>query len=183
MPSGPISWPSTSFTQWATDRSKVTGKYTGTTDQILQWGACKWGIDEDILRAVAAEESWWHQTTIGDQDHCGSTPNGSWGIMQVMNSCTGSIVHGGYPDTANETGLDVDYYAAHIRACFDGAFSGWLYNGGTVQQWIAANGSDSALWGCIGQWYSGDWYDSGALSYINDVKGYYNSKPWLSSSF
>jgi chitodextrinase len=182
VPSSPISWPSTSFTQWATDRSKVTGNYTGTTDEILQWGACKWGIDEDILRAVAAEESWWHQTTIGDD--CGVVGEASYGIMQVKNKdCSGSWVHGGYPDTANETALNVDYYAAHIRACFDGAFSGWLYNGQTIQQWIASNGSDSALWGCIGQWYSGGWYDSGAQSYITDVQNFYNTKPWLASSF
>ena len=28
--------------------SRVDGDFTGTTDQIIQWAACKWGIDEDI---------------------------------------------------------------------------------------------------------------------------------------
>ncbi len=41
--------------------SRVTGHFSGTTDEILQWAACKWGIDEDIVRAQAAIESWWHQ--------------------------------------------------------------------------------------------------------------------------
>src|SRR4051794_23397044 len=26
---------------------RVTGDFAGTTDEIIQWAACKWGIDED----------------------------------------------------------------------------------------------------------------------------------------
>src|SRR5262249_17787374 len=33
---------SASTTQWP----RVTGNFTGTTDEIIQWGACKWGFDE-----------------------------------------------------------------------------------------------------------------------------------------
>ena len=40
---------------------RVTGNFTGTTDEILQWAACKWGIDEDLVRAQVAIESWWDQ--------------------------------------------------------------------------------------------------------------------------
>ena len=40
---------------------RVTGNFTGTTDEIIQWAACKWGIDEDIVRAQAAKESYWIQ--------------------------------------------------------------------------------------------------------------------------
>ena len=32
--------------------ARVTGNFTGTTDMILQWAACKWGIDEDIVRGA-----------------------------------------------------------------------------------------------------------------------------------
>ena len=46
--------------------ARVTGNFTGTTDQIIQWAACKWGIDEDIVRAQAAKESGWHQNAAGD---------------------------------------------------------------------------------------------------------------------
>ena len=28
--------------------NRVDGDFTGTTDEIIQWAACKWGIDEDI---------------------------------------------------------------------------------------------------------------------------------------
>lgn len=31
--------------------ARVTGDFTGTTDQILQWVSCKWGFDENITRA------------------------------------------------------------------------------------------------------------------------------------
>jgi hypothetical protein len=36
---------------------RVTGDFAGTTDEILQWGACKWGVDPDLVRAQAAKES------------------------------------------------------------------------------------------------------------------------------
>ncbi len=43
-------------------RRQITGNYTGTTDEILQWVACKWGIDVNIVRAEAVQESNWHQS-------------------------------------------------------------------------------------------------------------------------
>src|ERR1700730_17722882 len=47
-------------------RKQITGNYTGTTDEILQWVACKWGIDVNIVRAEAVTESNWHQSQLGD---------------------------------------------------------------------------------------------------------------------
>ena len=34
---------------------RVTGNFTGTTDEIIQWAACKWGIDEDVVRCPGGE--------------------------------------------------------------------------------------------------------------------------------
>ena len=45
---------------------RVTGNFVGTTDEIIQWAACKWGLDEDVVRAQTAKESWWFQRTAGD---------------------------------------------------------------------------------------------------------------------
>ncbi len=45
---------------------RINGAYTGSTIDILRWAACKWGIDQDIVFAQAAVESWWRQTTKGD---------------------------------------------------------------------------------------------------------------------
>src|SRR6266567_6682592 len=36
---------------------QITGNFTGTTDEILQWVSCKWGIDVNIVRAQAIAES------------------------------------------------------------------------------------------------------------------------------
>ncbi len=40
---------------------RVDGQFTGTTDEILQWAACKWGLPDNLLRADAVEESTWFQ--------------------------------------------------------------------------------------------------------------------------
>jgi hypothetical protein len=42
--------------------ARVTGNFTGTTDEIIQWAACKWGIADNVLRAVAVRESTWFQS-------------------------------------------------------------------------------------------------------------------------
>jgi hypothetical protein len=40
---------------------RVDGQFTGTTDEIIQWAACKWGISDNLLRAQAVRESTWYQ--------------------------------------------------------------------------------------------------------------------------
>lgn len=40
---------------------RVDGRFTGTTDEILQWAACKWGLPVNLIRADAAIESTWFQ--------------------------------------------------------------------------------------------------------------------------
>jgi hypothetical protein len=40
---------------------RVDGQFTGTTDEIIQWAACKWGLPDNVLRAVANQESTWFQ--------------------------------------------------------------------------------------------------------------------------
>jgi hypothetical protein len=174
-----------SWTKFAGDRDEVTGNYTGTTDEILQWVACKWGFDVNLVRADAWQESSWIQSTVGDT--CGNgapSDEGSFGVLQVKNKdCSGSWIQGGYPYTQNDTALDADYWGARLRACFDGAFydgDPWLYNGQTMAQVIAQHGQDYALWGCVGSWFSGNWYDSGAQSYIAKVQGWESSQPWRS---
>ncbi len=174
-----------SWSDFVDDRDAVTGDYTGTTDEILQWTACKWGIDENIVRADAVLESDWVQSLVASP--CGPAGEATYGILQVVNKdCSGNWVHGGWPYTQDDTALDADYWGARLRACYDGAFYNggqWLYNGQTIGQVIAQNGQDYALWGCVGSWFSGEWYDSGAQGYIAKVQGYYTSKPWLKPGF
>ena len=40
---------------------RVNGRFTGTTDEILQWAACKWGLPDNLIRADAGVESTWFQ--------------------------------------------------------------------------------------------------------------------------
>ncbi|QWZ09550.1 polysaccharide deacetylase family protein [Nocardioides panacis] len=40
---------------------RVTGAHRGTTDQNIQWAACKWGVSDNLLRAIAVHESTWTQ--------------------------------------------------------------------------------------------------------------------------
>ena len=175
------------WTKWVDDyRDAVTGDYTGTTDEILQWVSCKWGIDVNLIRADAWVESRWVQSLVAGG--CGSGASegeGSYGILQVTSEdCSGGWVIGGWPYVQNDTALDADIWGARLRACYDGAFytngSSWLYNGQTMAQVIAQHGDSYALWGCIGSWYSGQWYDSGAQSYIATVQSDYASQPWRS---
>ncbi|HXX00608.1 MAG TPA: hypothetical protein VEJ00_05290 [Candidatus Acidoferrales bacterium] len=64
--SPPYNWSVENYwTKWRDKRAQVTGNCTGTTTEIIQWAACKWGIDEDTIRADAVIESYWHMSTIG----------------------------------------------------------------------------------------------------------------------
>lgn len=59
-----------------TYKRRVSGRFRGTTDEIIQWAAHKHGIAEDVVRAVAVKESWWRMSTVGDDGD-------SFGLMQV----------------------------------------------------------------------------------------------------
>src|SRR5262249_40057157 len=91
---------------------RVTGNFTGTTDEIIQWGACKWGIDEDIVRAQAVQESYWDQSALGD---CrgGTVPetNGcqSVGLLQVKGADVPPTHPGTWPYAYRSTAFNVDY--------------------------------------------------------------------------
>jgi hypothetical protein len=43
---------------------RVDGQHTGTTDENIQWAACKWGLSDNLLRAIAAAESTWFQYLV-----------------------------------------------------------------------------------------------------------------------
>jgi autotransporter family porin len=53
-----------------------------------------------------------------------------------------------------------------VVACFEGKET-WLGNG--------YHAGD--IWGCVGRWFSGDWYGN-SLDYIASVKGYMANKDW-----
>jgi hypothetical protein len=75
----------------------VDGQDTGTTDEVLQWNAYKWGFDPDLVRAIAANESWWHQYETG----------ADVGILQVHIASFPAA----YPLTLRSTAFNVDLNA------------------------------------------------------------------------
>jgi hypothetical protein len=185
FPSSTFNWASIEnyWSKWTSKRAQVTGNFKGTTTEIIQWAACKWGVDEDTIRADAVQESYWHQNTIGDV--CGPTGEGSYGLNQTKNAdCSGALVHGGFPDTMNSTALAVDWFGAHTRSCYDGDFydgGQWLYQGQTVDQIAAANGWPYVFWACVGFNFSGNW--NPGQQYQLQVQQHLANRTWEQPGF
>jgi hypothetical protein len=165
---------------------RVDGQFKGSTDAILKWASCKWGFDENVTRATAVNETHWRQLEIGD------IGNGtSLGILQVKSTdypstCQAVASSQNTADVKDpgcysylSTAFDADYKLAQQRACFEGKISylsddpapaGYpSYREGTPEQ---------MMWGCVGWWYSGHWYDAGALNYISQVQSYLADRAW-----
>lgn len=49
---------------------RVDGQFTGTTDEIFQWAACKWGLPDNLLRGIAVRESTWYQYLHYSDGYC-----------------------------------------------------------------------------------------------------------------
>jgi autotransporter family porin len=167
---------------------RVSGNFSGTTDEILQWVACKWGIDEDIVRAQAAVESWWRQDTKGDwtSDASRCAPGHGLGVDGRAGQCPESFgilqnrypyEQSAWPGIYNSTAFNADTGYAHWRACFEG-YETWLNNVERGQNYAAGD-----TWGCVGRWFAGRWHTQPAEDYINRVKDYLNTRVWESSGF
>jgi autotransporter family porin len=152
--------------------NRVDGDFAGTTDQLIQWAACKWGIDEDIVRAQMIKESGWYQSAIGDNGE-------SFGIGQVRTTAHPSAFQ--YAINAQtSTAYNLDYTYASWRACYEGVYT-WLNS-------VEHNGTYAAgdVWGCVGLWFSGRWYvnTDAYLNQVGDsVHWHYTNKTWLTSAF
>ena len=184
--------------KWAYER--VDGQYKGTTDMIMRWAACKWGIDEDVVRAQAMSEHWeWDQNRPGDkrysQAQCSAGDINLWNF-QCTNCCWQSWsiwqtkVYNDWqtwPMMLRSTSFAADFRYADTRACMDGDQAGYfdnfpVTNGHSYRNDFASRNTQTMLWGCIGAHYSGRWYDgnsgSGAIYYINYVKTLLSEKQW-----
>lgn len=193
---------------------RVDGQFTGTTDEIFQWAACKWGLSDNLLRAVAVRESTWYQYetyssgrpvanfgsgdmmppgTDGADVYCdGIAQHGydyqrdfdrgicpqtfsivgvkswqspNWGVMPGNQNGT-------FPFDRDSTAFAVDYVASQIRGCFEG-WASWLGTTGTRPY------TSGDVWGCVGAWYSGDWYGSETTDYVSGVRRALDDRTWL----
>ena len=167
-------------------RRQITGNYTGTTDEILQWVACKWGVPVDVVRAETVIESYWHQSQQGDwsttQSDC---PPGTWngsgcyqsyGLLQIKYKYFASA----WPMSRDDTAFSAEYMYGQIRTCYEG-WTTYLSQRTPLPGYPTYHAGD--LWGCLGRWYSGGWYDQGAVNYISKVKAAYDQKVWRSAGF
>jgi autotransporter family porin len=168
--------------------ARVNGNFTGTTDEILQWAACKWGVDEDMVRAQAAIESWWRQTTKGDwttnANNC--APGHGLGVDGRPGECPESFgilqnrypyEKGAWPGIDTSTAFNADTAYAIWRACYEG-YEWWLNDVERGQQYAAGD-----AWGCMGRWFAGRWHTQPAEDYIGRVKGYLSQRIWEQASF
>ncbi len=169
---------------------RITGHFTGTTDEIIQWAAAKWSLPDDIIRAEAVQESNWYQNKkdkngkpksgqgYGDFGSCkegtpryGKAGPSSFGILQdkwcAMKDAK-AAGYDGWPWTEDSTAYAIDEYAAVLRGCYEG----W-------DIWLGKDYKAGDLWGCVGRWYSGGWHTPSAEDYISKVKAIYEKKPWL----
>jgi hypothetical protein len=140
----------------------VDGQYTGTTEMIIRWAACKWGMDEDMVRAQAtAEHDTWiqwnaggderksiHQCQAGNNPDHNSTnlweylvPNAcyqSWSIWQTKvvyaSPATGAWTT--WPAMNESTAFAADYRYASQRSCMNGAQSGYFGAKGIAQRYL-----------------------------------------------
>jgi hypothetical protein len=145
----------------------VNGRYEGTTDEIIQWAAYKWGLDENVLRAVAVTESWWRMSTVGDNGD-------SFGLFQIRRPyhCWGQC-----KIARRFTAFNADYYGGIIRAYYDGKMP-WL---NTVERGREYAPGD--LWGSVGAWFAGRWYTAGAVGYIGVVQQRLAERTWEQGFF
>lgn len=160
------------FSQWTTAwnvnyKPRIDGNFSGTTDEIIQWAACKWGWSDDVIRAEAITESSWRQSTAGDGGN-------SFGLLQIKWNFhpagpAKGAVGSSWPNSANSTAYAVDQQVAEMRGCYDG-----------MSTYLGATTGD--LWGCLQSWFSGSW-TAGGGSYANGVKSHYTNKDWLKSGF
>jgi hypothetical protein len=164
----------------------VTGRFSGSTDDILQWAAHKWGIPEDVVRAVATAESTWRHSYLGDRADgvdASRYPEAaridsdsvyeSMGLVQVKWQPFGRLHPGTEPLRWKSTAFNVDYWAATVRYYFEGRCS-WCGSGYRMGQ----------EWQSLGGWYNpSPWGNSGMASYIEGLKRWVAERPWERPGF
>jgi autotransporter family porin len=167
---------------------RVTGDFTGTTDEILQWVSCKWGIDEDVVRAQAAKETYWFQKNVGDftTDTVNCVPGHPLGADGEAGQCPESIgiMQVRYPffkttitDAISSTAYNLDLAYAVWRTCFEGE-ERWLNDVDRGRTYAAGD-----MWGCVGRWFAGRWYTQPALDYMSAVQDYVDQRIWQTPGF
>jgi hypothetical protein len=135
---------------------RITGAYpsvhggTPSTDMILRFAACKYGIDEDVVRAQAWQEGWWRQASAGDiRTGSGYCIQGSFSALyntaiSLVDGNTIPAVPGGcyqswstnqtkvfyewmtWPEIKDSTTFAAEYRDATQRTCMNGGYRQYM---------------------------------------------------------
>lgn len=141
---------------------RADGQYTGSTDMIMRWAACKYGVDENVVRAQAWVESGWRQGAAGDQRTTLSAcvqgsftalwnttiaePDGS--NVSCPNCCYQSwsawqtkvfYEWMTWPEIMQSTAFAADYRFADQRACMNGDYTTYFASGAQQPNSYAAD--------------------------------------------
>jgi hypothetical protein len=188
---------------------RISGNFTGTTDEILQWAACKWGLPDNTVRAITVTESSWYQyltypggrcvTHLGCGDFADSDRTYCDGLAKFGHDYQEDYGEGTCPGTFSIAGVmsyqDPDWgkWPANQNGAFpfnrDSTAFAVEYMAATLrgcyegwERWLEHDNHDYAagdLWGCIGVWYSGAWHSGAADDYIAHVKDILADREWL----
>lgn len=143
---------------------RVNGQMTGSTDDIIEWAAIKWGLPPRVLRGAAVVETWWHNDFVGDNGD-------SFGLFQMRRP-----YHCCLPIMRDSTAFNADYYGAILRSYYDGE-QVWLNNPGIAE----LNGRRyraGDFWGAVGAWYSGKWRVIESREYVAKVREESRKRTW-----
>ena len=147
----------------------VDGRFKGTTDEIIQWAAKKWGFQPDLFRAVARNESYWDMNMLGDR----ATRSGS------------SRFAGRTTAACPSCGLDRvqrRLLRRHLRAYFDGE-QDWLNNPD-----VAVNEHPGPLSPATSGAASAPGSPATGTSrrtrqYVRDVQRWMDERPWANDEY
>jgi autotransporter family porin len=163
---------------------RVSGNFTGTTDEILRWGACKWGFNEDFVRADAYQANGWHQAAVSgwtsNRSNCptgGPTRAGQDGTecAQVfgMFGITWQFHKSSWPMVRDSTAFNIDYSLAVQRVCFEGLVA-YMRGWGPPENMYGPNDE----FGCAASFFTGGWYDFTTIQKVNSIRDTLAKKPW-----
>jgi hypothetical protein len=164
-----------------------------STDELIQWGAHKWGIPEDWLRAEYVLESYWNSFMLGDRtlvsaaDYSKYPPQArvpgtldayqSLGITQLRWDPKGDFGAGTEPLRWRSTAFNIDFQAAMVRFFYDNPQ-------GARKAWGDSSYRPCQKWNSIGGWFdSYPWANSGQAEYVKNVQYNLTTTAWKSSAF
>jgi hypothetical protein len=160
------------------------------TDELIQFFACKWGLDDNWVRAQVVAESSWRQRFGGDWHPDTGTncePGAPRRVVNGVTECAESLgltqVRGRFrideiwPHYWDSTSYHLDYYGWEFRGCLEGEK---FVGSGSATGRSVPNG----LPNCIANWFSGCWPMScNGRNYYNTVKSHHDSRVWLNAGF